>query len=154
MIIRFAYCLLLTTFLLGTSIAYASDDIVIVVAEARVNDSHQGQNTYAYMHIINYSEEHSVELINVSSELTPHVEFANNQPLIIKAGEAADFEPGGYHIQLSNINQNLQVGDNITLTLDFAHGDSYEIDTAVVKAGTHLHEDDSGESVAHADHQE
>ena len=50
----------------------------------------------------------------------------------VKAGEALELKPGGYHVMLMDVAQPLKVGDSITLTLTFEQQGDIDIDVPVL----------------------
>ena len=91
----------------------------------------QGDNSAAYLVISNMTDQGD-GLIGVSSDVANITEIhlskmdtegtmtMERQDLIgIPAGETVNLEPGGLHVMLMNLVQDLNVGDKFDLTLEF-----------------------------------
>jgi copper(I)-binding protein len=50
----------------------------------------------------------------------------------VPAGGSTALEPGGLHVMLLNVDQDLAVGDTVALTLTFDGGDEQMVDAEVV----------------------
>jgi copper(I)-binding protein len=134
-------------------IAHA-EEIVLGVAEARVNTTTSSTQSTAYMQIVNYSKEKSITLTRVNSEIADKVKLLhpNEETLTIAPGKAENFSDDGYTLQLEGLTAPIIEGQSIPLTLTFAHGDSYIINAVAVREGTHLHGSDSDGYTSHNDH--
>lgn len=68
--------------------------------------------------------------------------------ILVKAGGGQLLQPGGYHVMLMDLRQELAPGDEVDLTLEFSDGTSLEV-TAPVKQfteeGGHYHSPGTGE---------
>ncbi|GAB2865107.1 copper chaperone PCu(A)C [Nocardioides pacificus] len=68
--------------------------------------------------------------------------------IVITAGRGKVLEPGGYHVMLMGLTQELAAGDEVELTLELSDGTSIDV-TAPVKEFTeeegHYHSPDQGE---------
>ncbi|WP_313032549.1 copper chaperone PCu(A)C [Massilia alkalitolerans] len=92
----------------------------------------QQKATGAFMHLHALS---SSRLVAVSSPLTPHVEvhemsmdgdIMRMRPvkvLDLPAGKAVELKPGGYHVMLLNLKEQVREGDTVPLTLVFESKD-------------------------------
>jgi len=90
----------------------------------------KGNNGAAYM-MINNGLAQDEELIGVSSAVANAVEIHSSKvendvmqmtpqkSVLLPAGEDVEFKPGGLHIMFVGLEQDLNVGDEITLTLHF-----------------------------------
>lgn len=100
-----------------------------------------GGNGAAYMTLTNFTDT-DVALTGVSSDVAAavevHLSSANadgvmkmekQDSVLIPAGEALEFKPGSYHVMFIGLTKDLNVGDEITLTLHF---DGYEDVTLTV----------------------
>ncbi len=135
------------------SINAIADDIIIEIEEARIHATSNMKNgSVAYMHIVNFSENRSIELTAASTHVAADLEIlspaGNQTTILIEPGEAVNLEPKGYMIRLNQLQQPIIKGQKILLKLSFAHGETYLVDAIAVKPGTHLHEDGS----QHKDH--
>lgn len=93
-------------------------------------------NGAAYMMITNYTDQ-DVALTGVSSDVASAVEvhlssvgadgtmqMAKQESVVIPAGKALELKPGSYHIMFIGLTKDLNVGDEVTLTLHFdGYGD-------------------------------
>ncbi|MEV2277483.1 copper chaperone PCu(A)C [Nocardiopsis sp. NPDC049922] len=50
---------------------------------------------------------------------------------VIPAGETHTLEPGGYHIMLMELTQDLEAGNELTVTVEFADGSTASFDAAI-----------------------
>jgi copper(I)-binding protein len=64
----------------------------------------------------------AVEL-HMTSMQDGNMQMMPQDQVLIKTGETK-FEPGGFHVMLIGLNQNLNPGDTFSLTLDFAKAGS------------------------------
>jgi hypothetical protein len=94
----------------------------------------------AFMVIANGTDD-EVRLVGGSTPAADRVEIHEvvdgvMQPieggLVIAAGESSTLEPGGNHVMLMGLTQDLTAGDEVELTLEFSNGDSIDV-TAPVK---------------------
>ena len=130
----------------------ASEDVVLVIEEARVNIAQAGEPSQAYMHIINYSEKKNIQLVEVSSQISKSTKLNQSPNLLIPAGKSVELTADGIYIDLQQVTSPIKPGNIILLTLTFAHGDSYKIEAIAVRPGEHVHEDESGHKVVHSQH--
>jgi copper(I)-binding protein len=59
-------------------------------------------------------------------------------------GALVEFKPGGYHIMLLDLKQELEEGQNVPLTLTFAKAGTIQVDVRIEKTG-----DESGSGMMH-----
>ena len=57
--------------------------------------------------------------------------------LKIAPGQTVEFKPGGYHIMLMGLKQNLKEGEQIPLKLTFAHAGSVDVEVKIEKQPGH-----------------
>lgn len=98
--------------------------------EAWVRSARQGENSAVYLILHNHTDIDDA-LIGVSTDVAEaaelHLSAVNNDVMTmtpqdrieIPAGDEVALESGGYHIMLIGLKQDLNVGDEITLTLHF-----------------------------------
>ncbi|MGD8427879.1 MAG: copper chaperone PCu(A)C [Balneolaceae bacterium] len=93
----------------------------------------EGQNSAAYMTVTNGTA--SIDTLtgassNVSQEAELHESYETESgqsgmrpvgKLIIDSGDKLHIAPGGYHIMLMKLKNDLAEGDSLELTLDFQH---------------------------------
>jgi copper(I)-binding protein len=143
------------TLFLGYTPTLFAEDIIISIEEARVNaTTGDATHSFAYMQIINFTENKSIELVSASSTAAKNVSLQKmpSDTLIIEPQSAAYLDSDSYYIQLDEITSPIQEGSSIPLVLNFSHGESYLVDAIAVKPGTHLHTDGEGNRQSHLDH--
>ncbi|MBL8097630.1 MAG: copper chaperone PCu(A)C [Anaerolineales bacterium] len=98
--------------------------------EAWVRNANQGEITAVYMILHNHTDVDDA-LLGVSTDVAEAAELhlsavqndvmtmTQQERIEIPAGDEVVLESGGYHIMLINLKQDLQVGDEITITLNF-----------------------------------
>ncbi len=88
-------------------------------------------NSAAYMMLTNYTDA-DVALVGVSSDVAAAVEvhlssvdangvmqMTKQDSVVIPAGKALELKPGSYHVMIIGLTKDLNVGDEVTLTLHF-----------------------------------
>lgn len=98
-------------------------------------------NSAAYMMLTNFTDQ-DVALIGASSDVASAVEIhlssmdadgtmkmEQQESVAIPAGAALELKPGSYHVMFIGLNEDLAVGDEVTLTLHF---DGYDDVTLTV----------------------
>lgn len=127
-------------------VAACSDD---AVAEPSVDDvwarpGAQGDNSAVYMAITN-DDDSAITLTGASSDVAGTVEVHESQmddgmmrmeetpELVIEAGETVMLEPGGLHVMMMNLEQDLNVDDTFTITLHFDDLDDIELEATVAE---------------------
>jgi len=115
---------------------------VIQISNARVNPIFTGMSvTAAYFTLYNTGDK-TIRLMSVEGAISKRIEIHEhtmNNGLMkmqevaggveLHAGETTHFSPGGYHVMIMNLKQDIKEGDVVELTLKFA--DSH---TQVIKA--------------------
>jgi len=128
--------------------ATSGPQIVVTDPWVRATDGAEDTTmTAAFMDLANQGDE-GVRLVSASSEVADAVEIHEMANVDGKAvmQEAEDgvelkarggqlLQPGGYHVMLMGLTEDLAAGDEVTLTLEFSDGSTQEI-TAPVKAFT------------------
>ena len=110
-------------------------------------------NSAAYMILHNHTNQ-DADLIGASSDVATAVEIhlssmgadgtmqmAQQESVAIPAGEELELKPGSYHIMFIGLTRDLNVGDEVTLTLHF---DGYEDVTLTVPVKDAADMDGSG----------
>lgn len=123
----------------------------IEVRGAWVRTAAQGENGAVYFVIHNYSAEDD-SIIGASSDVADNVEIHEStlngdvmemhmaHSVLLPSGGDVEFVPGGLHIMLVNLNQELTIGGTIELTLHFENSADVLV-TAHIMAGPE-HDDD------------
>ena len=132
--------LLLTSALLVASHLALAD---INVESAYVRAVPPGQmNSAAFMQLKNDSSE-DISLVAAKSQVAENVELHTHtqdngvmrmrqiSEISLPAGEAIKLQPGGMHIMLIGLTQNLTAGENISLLLEFSDGSQQALEVPV-----------------------
>ena len=113
----------------------------VEVREAWARPAAQGDNGAVYF-VIRSSEED--ELVGASSDVAEAVEIhesamsgdvmeMHHSPSVpLGAGEQVTFEPGGLHIMLVRLKQELKVGDDLEVTLHFKNREDLKLRVQVM----------------------
>jgi periplasmic copper chaperone A len=129
---------LVIVFLLGGCAAPAEEGIE--VREAWARPAAQGENGAVYF-VIRSSEPD--EITGISSEVAEAAEMHESmmngdvmemhqlQFVPLGAGEQVTFEPGGMHIMLVSLKQDVKVGDEIEITLHFKNYQDIQVSVPV-----------------------
>jgi len=134
---------ILMTVIFGALLLSACSAGDIEVHEPWARAALQGENSAVYLMLHNHSNQ-ADELIGVSSEVAEAVEVhlsqmgANGEMQMspqtsvpLAAGEEVMFQPGGYHIMLVGIKQDLKVGEHFRVVLHFKTHADITVDVAV-----------------------
>jgi copper(I)-binding protein len=120
----------------------------IEISDAWIRPAAQGTNGAVYFVIHNYSAA-ADELTGISTEAAEAAEMhtsqmngdvmqmAQVQAVPLPADAETQFEPGGLHIMLVGLKQDLKAGDQIELTLQFE--DSEDITLSIPVSDTPVH---------------
>lgn len=118
------------------------------MADVQVSDAYAravppGQpNSAAFLTLKNTSDE-KVALQSASSPAAKVVELHTHShadgvmkmrkisQITLNGNEKVELKPGGLHIMMIGLNQNLMTGETISLTLDFSDGSSQTLDVEV-----------------------
>ena len=115
------------------------------VREAWARPAPQGGNGAIYFMIENHSSE-TQEMIGVDSDIAQAVEMHESQmdgdvmemhqleSVSLGPGAAVTFEPGGLHIMLIGLKQDLKVGDEVQVTLNFANAQEIRVTVPIQDA--------------------
>lgn len=111
----------------------------IVIQNARARSASEGMMSAAYLTIVNGTSETDT-LTGVSTDIASKAEvhesfqqgngMAGMRPagkLFIKPGSQLELKPGGYHIMLIQLKQDVAEGDTIDLALNFAKTGSLKV---------------------------
>ena len=117
----------------------------IEIRDAWARTAAKGENGAAYFVVHNYSAEEDF-LVGVSSDAAEMVEIHQTSmvndvmqmemmtEVSLDPGEDVEFAPGGLHIMLFNLKQDLAIGSTLDLTLHFKNSPDLTV-TADVMAG-------------------
>lgn len=143
---RIATIMLSTTLLL--SACGAKDGIEVRDAWART--ATQGMNSAVYFVIQNYNTEVD-ELTGVVSNVAEAVEIHESkmegdvmtmnrvESVAVEPSVKVEFLPGGYHVMLIGLKQNLEVGDEIEVTLQFRNSPDITVKATIREADSMEH---------------
>jgi hypothetical protein len=140
---------LLFVLVLGTFLVSACSPGDIESHEPWARAAMTGENSAVYMLLHNHSDQ-ADELVGASSDVAEAVELHLSQmgpngemqmipqsSIPLAADEEVEFKPGGLHIMLIGLKQDLQIGDRFEVTLHFAnHADI--VLTVEVKEGMEM----------------
>jgi periplasmic copper chaperone A len=121
----------------------------LTIQDAWVRDDVAGQNSAAYLQIVNEgtSEDQLIAARSDVAESTEihHVVSHNHvmqmeevDEIPVPGGETVILEPGGYHVMFFDLTRDLAAGDEVELTLIFAEAGEIAV-TAVVREHTPGH---------------
>jgi copper(I)-binding protein len=139
----------------------SKDTRAIHVKHARVNPIFAGMPvTAAYFTLRNKSDK-DITLVAVSGSISERIEIHEHtmenglmkmqkvtSGVVIPAGKKIRFKPGGYHIMIMDLNQDIKEGDTVELTLEFDDGSTQMINAKAKKPSM----DHSQDSDHHGDH--
>lgn len=126
--IRFPFILIIAVILLS---ACTSTSGALTVNEIWARPAFKGENGAVYFVIENGTDSHDSltrASTDIASAAEAHMSMQNDQGVMtmsmqdsvqIMPGENITFKPGGLHIMLVDLKQDLKVGDTFTLTLQF-----------------------------------
>jgi copper(I)-binding protein len=121
------------------------------VREAWARPAAQGGNGAIYFVIENHSSE-TQEMIGVDSDIAEAVEMHESrmsgdvmemhqlESISLEPGAEVTFEPGGLHIMLIGLKQDLNVGDELGITLQFANYPDIQVSVHVSDTPASEHE--------------
>ena len=126
-------------------LAACSPENGINVQEAWARPARQGENGVVYFLLENHTAE-THEVLAAVSDVAETVEIHESQlsgdvmqmrrleSVSIGPGAEVIFEPGGLHIMLIGLKKDLQIGDEIELTLQFRNFDDISVPVSVQNA--------------------
>ena len=138
---RTLYFAVILTLLLGACQAKGG----IEVSEAWARTSTQGMNSAVYFVIQNNNAE-ADELIGAASSLADATEvhestmeggvmkMSHIESIMLEPSAKVEFKPGGYHVMLIGLKQDLKAGDEIEITLQFKNSPDVVVKVMVKEA--------------------
>lgn len=136
---------LISTLALAVFVISACGDSLneLVIQGAWARPASAGENGAAYFVIENWTTTDDI-LLSVSSEIASatevHMSMGDANGVMsmqmqesnpVPAKDTVKFEPGGLHVMFVELTQDLQVGDTITLTLNFEKAGSITVEAPV-----------------------
>ena len=137
---RMLIVVLALAFLLGG--CAAPQEEILQVRDAWARPAAQGGNGAIYFVIENHTSQ-TQEMIGVTADIASAVEMHESrmsgdvmqmhQLDVVSIGRGAEavFEPGGLHIMLIGLTQDLKTGDEIQITLDFKNYQDIQVTVPV-----------------------
>jgi periplasmic copper chaperone A len=139
--------LLCTIFLAGILLLSACNSATgMEVSQAWARPAAQGGNGAVYFILKNHSAS-ADELVGVTSDIAQAVEMHESKmqgdvmqmqqvtSVPVKGKESVEFAPGGLHVMLIGLKQELQVGDEFQVTLQFAEHEDITVTVSVQETG-------------------
>lgn len=135
----FVFVLIIVLLLSGCA---APSQTGVEVSEAWTRPAAQGGNGAIYFVIENHSLE-TQEMIGVESDVAEAVEMHESkmsgdvmemhqlESVSLEPGAEVTFEPGGLHIMLVGLKQDLKIGDEIQVTLNFSNAQAIQVTVPV-----------------------
>lgn len=123
----------------------AAGSPAITVSDARVTEP-AGANAAVYMTLANEGDGDG-RLVTVDTDVADSAGLHETslddgamsmhpvEGIDVPAGGTAVLEPGAFHVMLLDVDQELAVGDTVTLTLTFDGGEEQTVDAEVVPLG-------------------
>ena len=131
------------SFLPGIILLSACGNSEIIARDSWIRAAPEDGNSAAYL-ILQNNTGADDELVGASSDSAQAVELHESKigddgvmqmiprsTILIRAGEEVEFEPGGLHVMFVGLKQNLDAGDEITMTLHFKNGKDISINVPV-----------------------
>lgn len=137
------YKLVLATLFMMALVSACGSSGELSIRDAWARPALTGENGAAYFVIENGTTGDDA-LLSVSSEIAAatevHMSMADDNGVMsmqmqesvpVLAGDKVEFKPGGLHVMLVGLTQDLKVGDTIVLTLRFKEAQSITIEVPV-----------------------
>lgn len=134
------------TFILAATLLTAcgagSAESGIEAHQAKVEAAAQGEDSPFYLALHNHSSE-TDQLIGVSTDAAEATQLQNGDEAVdvipVYANTEFVFIPDGYHVMLVGLKQELNVGDEIEVVLQFRDHEAITIRVPVGEPGGHEH---------------
>jgi periplasmic copper chaperone A len=119
-----------------------ASDSTLTIQDVWARSEHADQNSAAYLEIVNTGDVDD-QLIGAAASVAESTEIhevisENNvmrmqevDLIDVPAGETVNLEPGGYHVMLFGLLQDLEVGDAFDLVLTFEHAGEISVSAEV-----------------------
>jgi periplasmic copper chaperone A len=128
--------------ILLTACGAGSAESGIEVHQVKMDAASQGENSAVYLAMHNHDLE-TDQLIGVSSDAAEVVRLQNGTEIVdvipVYANTEFVFIPDGYHVMLIDLKQELLVGDEIEVVLQFRDHEDLTISVPVAEATDHGH---------------
>ena len=135
------FTLILAAVLL-TACGAGSAESGIEVHQVKMGAGTQGEDRAVYLAMRNHGSE-TDQLIGASSDAAEVVQLQNGTEVVgvipVYAEKEFVFIPDGYHVMLVGLKQDLHVGDEIEVVLDFRDHEDLTISVPVGEATEHEH---------------
>jgi copper(I)-binding protein len=135
-------CTLVFAVILLTACGTENAESGIEVNQVKMGAGRSGEDRAVYLAMRNHGSE-ADQLTGVSSDAAEIVQFQNGTEVIDAIPVYADrefvFTPDGYHVMLIGLKQELRVGDEIEVVLQFQDHEDLTITVPVGEAIEHEH---------------
>jgi copper(I)-binding protein len=135
------FTFILTAILL-TACGTGSAESGIEVHKVKIGAGAQGEDRAVYLAMLNHSSE-TDQLTGASSDAAEVVQLQNGTEVVdvipVYANTEFVFIPDGYHVMLVGLKQDIHVGDEIEVVLDFRDHEDLTISIPVGEATEHEH---------------
>ena len=125
-----------------TACGAGSAESGIEVNQVKMGAGAQGEDRAVYLAMQNHGSE-TDQLIGASSDAAEAVQLQNGTDVVdvipVYADKEFVFIPDGYHVMLVGLKQDLHVGDEIEVVLDFRDHEDLTISVPVGEATEHEH---------------
>lgn len=140
---RILVLLLVGMLFAGCAPAAGSTEDSIAVQEAWARPAQSGGNSAIYFTIDNTagqedrlvearcSAAHMVEMHMTTTDADGNSKMAKQNAVAVPAGEVIHFEPGGLHVMLMNLSEDLEPGQSLPFTLVFEKMGEVQIEAEV-----------------------
>lgn len=72
-----------------------------------------------------------VQMHMTTTDADGNSKMTHQESVIIPAGESVSFEPGGLHVMLMNLNEDLEPGETLSVTLEFEKLGKVQVEATV-----------------------
>jgi periplasmic copper chaperone A len=135
--------LLVMTAMAACSARVEQAEARLVISDTWVRPALASGTTAAYLNITNNSD-NPITISGVTADFADMIQIHQtvvendmaqmqhtDNGLRIGAGETMRLEPGGYHIMLMNVQQALNEGETVTLSITFDTGETITVETPI-----------------------
>ncbi len=121
---------------------------VVVIKDAYIRAMPPGQKVTAMFVTLDNTSDHAHDLVKVESNVSDAVELHEHKHVngMMKMGQVSSIaipkkgsvalQPGGYHVMLIGLKQDLKLGDKVPMKLTFEDGSSQDIQPEVKTIST------------------
>jgi copper(I)-binding protein len=139
--------LLVLLAILLTACGAGSEETGVEVHQVTVTEAAQGESSELFMALHNHGSA-TDQLTGVTSDAAEGAELHNGaevvQDIPVYANTEIEFTPEGYHVVLFGLKQELHVGDEIQVVLQFRDREDITVKATVGESPEHQHEHQEG----------